>query len=99
MQLITFQDIIVNLSSRIVTRGGESIDLTKREYDLLLAFMTNTNRVLTRETLLDNVWGFETAVETNVVDVYVRYLRNKLDKSNQSRFIQTIRGIGYVMRK
>ncbi|MNH95265.1 Response regulator ArlR [compost metagenome] len=99
MQLLTFQDIIVNLDARIVTKSGETIDLTRREYDLLLAFMMNTNRVLTRETLLDTVWGFEAAVDTNVVDVYVRYLRNKIDPPSENSCIQTVRGIGYVMRK
>ncbi|NOU94993.1 response regulator [Paenibacillus sp. LMG 31456] len=99
MQLLTFQDIRVNLDSRNVTRGGKTIDLTKREYDLLLAFMRNTNRVLGRETLLDMVWGFEAGVETNVVDVYVRYLRNKMDNPNEDSCIQTVRGIGYVMRQ
>jgi DNA-binding response OmpR family regulator len=79
VQLLTFQDITVNPELRSVTKGGETIDLTKREFDLLLAFMTNTNRVLSRETLLDMVRGFEAVVETNVVDVYVRYLRNKID--------------------
>ncbi|MEK3911561.1 response regulator transcription factor [Paenibacillus sp. FSL H7-0331] len=99
MQLLTFQDITMNLDSRNVTKGGRTIDLTKREYDLLLAFMRNTNRVLAREALLDMVWGFEAVVETNVVDVYVRYLRNKMDNPNEDSCIQTVRGIGYVMRR
>jgi DNA-binding response OmpR family regulator len=99
VQLLTFQDIALNPDLRSVTRDGETIELTKREFDLLLAFMTNINRVLTREALLDMVWGFESVVETNVVDVYVRYLRNKMDNPTKSSCIQTIRGIGYVMRK
>ncbi|MFD0680663.1 MULTISPECIES: response regulator transcription factor [unclassified Paenibacillus] len=99
MQLLTFQDIVMNLDSRNVTKGGKTIDLTKREYDLLQAFMRNTNRVLDRETLLDMVWGFEAGVETNVVDVYVRYLRNKMDNPAEDSCIQTVRGIGYVMRR
>ncbi|MCU6793480.1 response regulator transcription factor [Paenibacillus sp. WQ 127069] len=99
MQLLTFQDITMNLDSRNVTKGGRTIDLTKREYDLLLAFMRNMNRVLAREALLDMVWGFDAVVETNVVDVYVRYLRNKMDNPNEDSCIQTVRGIGYVMRR
>ncbi|TNJ58064.1 response regulator transcription factor [Paenibacillus hemerocallicola] len=97
--LIAFQDLSVNLDSRIVSKGSESIELTKREYDLLVAFMNNPNRVMTRETLLDKVWGFEAVVDTNVVDVYVRYLRNKIDSPGESSYIQTQRGIGYVMRR
>lgn len=98
-QLLTYQDLTVNLDSRHVHKGNEMIELTKREYDLLVAFMTNPNRVLTREALLDKVWGFEAAVETNVVDVYVRYLRNKIDSPSDNSYIETVRGIGYVMRR
>lgn len=97
--LIAFQDLSVNLDSRIVSKGSDSVELTKREYDLLVAFMHNPNRVMTRETLLDTVWGFEAAVDTNVVDVYVRYLRNKIDSPGEASYIQTQRGIGYVMRR
>lgn len=96
---LAFQDLSVNLESRIVMKGNAEIELTKREFDLLVAFMENMNRVLNRETLLDKVWGFESTVDTNVVDVYVRYLRNKIDSPGEPSCIQTIRGIGYVMRK
>jgi len=82
-----------------VTRNGKTIELTKREFDLLTIFMSNLNRVLTRDILLDQVWGYDTEVETNVVDVYVRYLRNKLDCREGHSLIQTLRGVGYVMRK
>jgi DNA-binding response OmpR family regulator len=61
--------------------------------------MQNPNRVLARETLLDKVWGYEAAVDTNVVDVYVRYLRNKIDQPDEPSYIQTQRGIGYVMKR
>ncbi|UVI33727.1 response regulator transcription factor [Paenibacillus spongiae] len=97
--LLVFQDLSVNLDSRVVRKGEEQIHLTKREYGLLVTFMENVNRVLTREALLDKVWGFEAAVDTNVVDVYVRYLRNKIDSANEVSCIQTLRGIGYVMRQ
>jgi DNA-binding response OmpR family regulator len=60
--------------------------------------MSNINIVLTREVLLNKVWGYSTGVETNVVDVYVRYLRNKIDNQNEGSYIQTVRGTGYVMR-
>ena len=62
-------------------------------------FMKNINRVLTRDILLEQVWGYEHVVETNVVDVYIRYLRNKLDENNKEEYIQTVRGVGYVMRQ
>lgn len=97
--LLVFQDLSVNLDTRIVRRGSDTIELTKREYDLLVAFLHNPNRVLTREALLDKVWGFEAAVDTNVVDVYVRYLRNKIDRPGEAGYIQTQRGIGYAMRR
>jgi DNA-binding response OmpR family regulator len=95
---ISFKDLTVELESCVVKKGDEVISLTKREYDLLVVFMSNINIVLTREVLLNKVWGYTTGVETNVVDVYVRYLRNKIDSKNEASYIQTVRGIGYVMR-
>lgn len=97
--LLVFQDLSVDLDSRLVKRGSAEIELTKREYDLLVTLMDNANRVLSRDALLDKVWGYEAAVDTNVVDVYVRYLRNKIDIPGQTSYIQTSRGIGYGMRK
>jgi len=97
--ILSMLDLQVNLDTREVMRGDEPIELTKREFDLLAAFMNQPNRVMSREVLLDTVWGFEAAVDTNVVDVYVRYLRNKLDRTGEPSYIQTIRGIGYVMKR
>jgi DNA-binding response OmpR family regulator len=97
--ILTFGDLWVDLDARMVKKAETSIELTKREFDLLVIFMQNINRVLTRDVLLDSVWGYDTEVETNVVDVYVRYLRNKLDHAGDGNFIQTLRGMGYVMRK
>lgn len=97
--LLTFQDLSVNLDLRVVTRGDVEIGLTKREFDLLVALMENVNRVMDREMLLDRVWGFETVVDTNVVDVYIRYLRNKIDQPGKASYIQTMRGMGYVMKQ
>ncbi|MDB5055240.1 MAG: two component transcriptional regulator, winged helix family [Bacilli bacterium] len=99
ISVLKLDDLFVDLDARIVKKGGNIIELTKREFDLLVTFMRNINRVLTREMLLDQVWGYDTEVETNVVDVYVRYLRNKIDHSGDSNFIKTLRGTGYVMRK
>ncbi|RKN84345.1 response regulator transcription factor [Paenibacillus ginsengarvi] len=97
--ILLFQELSVNLDSREIRKGTKQIELTKREYDLLVAFLRNSGRVLTREALLDMVWGFEAAVDTNVVDVYVRYLRNKIDTPGEPSYIQTLRGTGYVMRR
>lgn len=95
---LTYKDLSVELESCVVRRGNDIISLTKREFDLLVVFMSNINIVLTREVLLNKVWGYTTGVETNVVDVYIRYLRNKIDSKNDTSYIQTVRGIGYVMR-
>ncbi|ANB59826.1 response regulator transcription factor [Anoxybacteroides amylolyticum] len=97
--LLTFKDLELDIESRVLKRGKELIELTNKEFELLLMFMRNINRVLTREMLLDQVWGYDYAVETNVVDVYVRYLRNKLNAEDKEQYIQTVRGVGYVMRE
>lgn len=98
MHVMTFKDIEVNTVSRTVQKGTETIELTKREYDLLLLFLQNIDCVLTREVILDQIWGYDIAIETNVVDVYIRYLRNKIDSDNGESYIETVRGVGYVMR-
>lgn len=95
---VTFKDLTVEKENRVVRRGEDVIELTKREYELLLELMENVNVVLSREVLLKKVWGYESEVETNVVDVYIRYLRNKIDVAGQKSYIQTVRGTGYVMR-
>lgn len=94
---LVFNEIEVDTISRTVKKGEEEIALTKREYELLLMFLQNVNRVLSRELILEKIWGYETEVETNVVDVYVRYLRNKINKENDN-YIHSVRGIGYVMK-
>ena len=96
---LIYQDLEMDLDARIVKRDNENIELTKREFNLLRLLMENVNRVLTREVLLEKVWGYDTSIETNVVDVYVSYLRSKLDKENQDSHIQTVRGAGYVLRQ
>ncbi|MCZ0754511.1 response regulator transcription factor [Anoxybacillus sp. J5B_2022] len=97
--LLTFKDLELDIESRVLKRGKELIELTNKEFELLLMFMRNINRVLTREMLLDQVWGYDYAIETNVIDVYVRYLRNKLNAEDKEQYIQTVRGVGYVMRE
>ena len=90
-----FGTIHVNLDSHEVTKDGNIIELTPREYDLLVHFMRNSRIVQTREQILDAVWGFDYYGDTNVVDVYVRYLRQKLG----NQVIQTVRSVGYVMKE
>lgn len=95
---VTYRDLTIEKENRIVRRGDEIIELTKREYELLLTLMENINVVLARDVLLKKVWGYESQIETNVVDVYIRYLRNKIDRPGEDSYIQTVRGTGYVMR-
>lgn len=94
-----YGDLMMDRRSRIVMRGNVRIELTKREFSLLEALLKNVNHVMSREVLLDTVWGYEAVVDANVVDVYVRYLRNKIDKHGGPSLIESVRGIGYVMRK
>jgi DNA-binding response OmpR family regulator len=98
-EVLTYRNLTLEVQARQVKKDGQIIDLTKREYELLYTLMVNQNIVLTREALLNKVWGYESEVETNVVDVYIRYLRNKLDSNESDSYIQTVRGTGYVMRK
>ncbi|WP_168123136.1 response regulator transcription factor [Paenibacillus sp. HB172176] len=97
-ETLSFSDLTLDMRSRIVTQGEDTIVLTKREFDLLECFMQNVNIVLTRDIILDKVWGYDSEVETNVVDVYVRYLRGKLNDLKEEKYIKTLRGVGYVMR-
>lgn len=95
---LEYRDLTIEKENRLVRRKGEVVDLTKREYELLLILMENINTVLERESLLEKVWNYEDPTETNVVDVYIRYLRNKIDIPGEESYIQTVRGLGYVMR-
>lgn len=96
---VQYRDLVIEKENRTVKRAGVIIELTKREYELLLMLMENINVVLSREVLLNQVWGYKMEVETNVIDVYIRYLRNKIDYPNKESYIQTVRGTGYVMRQ
>ena len=95
---LEYRDLIVEKENRVIRRNDEIIELTKREYELLVELMSNLNIVLSRETLLLKVWEYDKQIETNIVDVYIRYLRNKLDIKGEESYIQTVRGMGYVMR-
>ena len=93
-----YRNLRVDLKNHIVYRGEEVIALTRREYDLLVTLMSSP-KVLSREQLLERVWKYEGATETNVVDVYIRYLRSKIDVAGQTSYIKTVRGIGYAMQE
>ncbi|WP_342600307.1 response regulator transcription factor [Psychrobacillus sp. FSL H8-0483] len=95
----TFHSLMLNEQTREITNDGESINLTPREYDLLLYLMKHPTQVLTREQLLDAVWGFDYYGDTNVVDVYIRYVRKKLEENQKPSHIQTVRGVGYVLKE
>ncbi|MDX8046739.1 response regulator transcription factor [Gracilibacillus sp. S3-1-1] len=95
---LNYQDLTIDLPSRDVIRDGQSIELTPREYDLLTFLLKNKNQVFNREQLLDKVWGFDYIGDTNIVDVYIRYIRNKIDKPFQKVTIQTVRGVGYTIK-
>lgn len=91
-------DVVLDRQKRLVTRGGTPVALTKTQFDLLEYFLMNTDIVLSREQLLSAVWGYDYAGDSNVVDVYVRYVRNRLHEPADGKLIESVRGIGYVMR-
>lgn len=96
--LIKVRDIIINPQSYEVIFENKKLDLTKTEYDLLKLLCENKNRVCDRDMILQSVWGYTSEVETNVVDVYIRHLRAKL-KTELEPYIETVRGVGYVVRE
>ena len=99
VKIVKFKDLTIETANRIVHRGdGKAIDLTKREYNLLMTLIENKNNVVSRDQLLNKIWGPESNIETNVVEVYVRYLRNKIDAPGQPSYIKTVRGTGYMVR-
>lgn len=98
-QIVKFKDMTIETANRIVHRAdGKVVDLTKREYNLLMTLIRNKNNVVSRDQLLNKIWGPESNIETNVVEVYVRYLRNKIDVPGKSSYIKTVRGTGYMVR-
>ena len=96
--IIKFKDITINKSSRVVKRDGNEINLTNKEYELLMILIENKDKVVTREELLEKIWGYGYEPETNVIDVYIRYLRAKLNNEDKEEYIQTVRSVGYIMR-
>ena len=98
-QILTFEDLQLNTATHEVTRGGRPIELTSTEYNLLFLFMSHPRQVLDRLTILNRVWGYDFMGETNIIEVYVRYLREKIEDTPSSpRLIQTIRGSGYILK-
>jgi two-component system response regulator MprA len=96
---LRFADLRLNPATREVYRGNRRIDLTAREYELLELFMRHPRQVLSRDTIYDHVWGYDFGGESNVIEVYIRYLRSKLEAGGEPRLIQTIRGVGYALRE
>ncbi|TAK12554.1 MAG: response regulator transcription factor [Anaerolineae bacterium] len=94
-----FMDLKLDTGTRQATRGSKVIDLTAKEYELLELFMRHPRQVLTREVIYDDVWGYDFGGDSNIIEVYVRYLRQKLEAGRASRLIHTVRGMGYVLRE
>jgi DNA-binding response OmpR family regulator len=95
---IKVKDVVMDNKTHQVWRAGKEIELTKKEYDLLKKLLMNKNIVLTREQLIEDVWGYDYGGDTNVVDVFIRYLRSKIDDDFEDKIITTIRGVGYVIK-
>lgn len=96
--ILTLKNITVDMDKRLVKVNSDAIELTKKEFELLVYLIQNKNIVISREQILNAVWGYTYMGETNVVDVYVRYLRSKLDEVYDEKYIYTIRGVGYFVK-
>ncbi len=97
--VLTFADLSLDTETRLAKRGRRVIELTAKEYELLELFMRHPRQVLTRELIFDRVWGYDFSGESNVLDVYIRYLRSKVEQPGEKKLIHTARGVGYVMRE
>ena len=98
-QVLSYGDLQVDLETREVSRAGRSVSLTAKEFELLEHLLRQPRRVFTRDQLLEGVWGVDSMATSNVVDVYVGYLRQKLEEAGESRLVQTVRGVGYALRE
>mgnify|MGYP001195556095 CR=1 FL=1 len=96
---IRVDDLIIDEKTRLVQRGGKTVELTPKEFDLLLYLAKHKNEVLSREQILSDVWGYDFAGDTNIIDVYIRYLRQKIDTGFGKKLIRTSRGVGYALRE
>jgi DNA-binding response OmpR family regulator len=97
--VLQFEDLSLNKRTREVIRGERSIELTAKEFDLLQYLMSHPRQVFTREQIVENVWGYDFLGDSNIIEVYVRYLRLKLEQNNEKRLIHTARGVGYALRE
>lgn len=97
--LLTFADVVVDTGARETRRGGREIELTAKEYELLVLFLSNPRQVLSRDQLMEKVWGYDFSGESNVLEVYIGYLRQKLEAGGEPRLVQTVRGVGYVLKE
>jgi DNA-binding response OmpR family regulator len=97
--LLQFEDLSLNRRTREVHRGTRSIELTAKEFDLLQYLMSHPRQVFTRDQILENIWGYDFLGDSNIIEVYVRYLRLKLEQESEKRLIHTARGVGYSLRE
>ncbi|MEO1093514.1 MAG: response regulator transcription factor [Cyanobacteria bacterium J06638_28] len=95
---LQFQDLTLNRKTRDVRRGSRTIELTAKEFDLLDYLISHPRQVLTRDRILEEVWGYDFMGDSNIIEVYIRYLRLKLEAEGEKRLIQTVRGVGYVLK-
>jgi two-component system response regulator MprA len=98
-QVLQFSDLTLDTGTRQATRNNRVISLTAKEYELLELFMRHPRQVLTRDVIFDQVWGYDFGGESNIIEVYIRYLRQKLEIKGETRLIHTVRGMGYVLRE
>ncbi len=98
-EVLRFADLSMDTSTREVRRGDRKLDLTSKEYDLLELFMRHPRQVLTRDMIYDRIWNYDFGGESNIIEVYVRYLRQKLEAAGEPRLLQTMRGVGYALRE
>lgn len=98
-QVLQFSDLALDTGTRQATRNNRVISLTAKEYELLELFMRHPRQVLTRDVIFDQVWGYDFGGESNIIEVYIRYLRQKLEIEGETRLIHTVRGMGYVLRE
>jgi two-component system response regulator MprA len=98
-EILSFADLRLDTGTHQAFRGERPIDLTAKEYELLELFLQHPRQVLTREVIYDRVWGYDFGGESNIIEVYVRYLRQKTEASGEPRLLHTVRGVGYVLRE
>ena len=98
-QILEFADLVMDTAARTVHRGNREIELTAREFDLLELFMRHPNQVISRAQIYDEIWDYDFGGESNIIEVYIRYLRTKLEAEGEPRLIHTKRGAGYILRQ